>query len=661
MSMEDARKGITDAKSRARLEYWRAVVERDKDAWSPERDKMDWREKLYAGTKELRPVIEAEEPEKDKLKCYHVRNVVAENIESMVDIRVPKPKVIPLSKQDESLARSMEQQLKFWADRIHVEVLNDMAERMGPIQGGVFWLVEWDDSVRTPDGPGDVKLSILHPKQVIPQAGIYGRIEDMDHVCVMIPMTVRLVWERYGVDVKELSEEETGARGQDGETATAEEIVTVYQLFYRNGRGGIGNLVWTGDVVLCDREDYQARRLLRCKNCGAVASYVREPELERKKEMETAGQLDGGVRRCLWCEGTEFEETEISDEILMPGQKTDYLTDDGKEIHLEPTRAYVDPATGRLRLQEGDKIPYYKPDLFPLKLQKNISAFGKLLGESDVDKMADAQNLVKRLDKIVIDRLCKAGTITALPSDVKLKLDKEQGRVYRVDDAAKLNAIRTFNLSGDISSEVQIEARAYEEARQASGVTDSMQGRRDPTASSAKAKEYSASKAEGRMESRRMMKKEAWSEIYEMAAKLFLAYADESRRVRVELPEGGVDYKEFNRRSFLKVGRDGGLYYEDGFIFTCDDATAMGDSREAMWKEINASFAAGTLGNPQEIETRILYWTLMEEQCYPGAADIKTRMEEMRNKQLEAQAAQAKQAPPEASAPMGGAGMPAGM
>lgn len=36
---------------------------------------------------------------------------------------------------------------------------------MGPIQGGFFWMVEWDDSIQTPDGPGDVKISILHPKQ----------------------------------------------------------------------------------------------------------------------------------------------------------------------------------------------------------------------------------------------------------------------------------------------------------------------------------------------------------------------------------------------------------------------------------------------------------------------------------------------------------------
>ena len=164
-----------------------------------------------------------------------------------------------------------------------------------------------------------------------------------------------------------------------------------------------------------------------------------------------------------------------------------------------------------------------------------------------------------------------------------------------------------------------------------------MQGRRDPTATSAKAKEYSASKAEGRMESRRVMKQEVWARIYEMIAKLYLAYADEGRRLRVEQPAGGVRYDVFEQSKFLKKDKEGNLYYEDGFIFTVDDATSIGESREAMWQEINRSFGAGTLGNPQDINTLILYWGLMEEQSYPGAGRIKKKMEELRDMQAQAQ------------------------
>lgn len=655
---EDARKGITDVMSRRRLEHWREIVERDKTAWEPEQAKMDWREKLFEGTKKMTPMTEKEVPEKDNLQCYHVRNVIAENIESMVDSRVPRPKVTARNKNDEHLARTLEQLLRFFVDTYHLRTLNDQAERMGPIQGGFFWMVEWDDTIQTPDGPGDAKVSIIHPKQVVPQAGVYTDVEDMDHITVMVPMTVRQVWQRYGVDVEDQIEEDPQARGQDGETQSEDTLVTVYNLFYRNGRGGIGNLAWCEDVILCDLEDYQARRVLRCKHCGAVATYARQPDPERREEMRIAGQLDESVKRCLYCEGTEFEEEEVQSRPVMPGEKTDYLLNGPEgveELHLREANAWQDEE-GRMHYEERDHLPYYQPNKFPIHIQKNISRFGKLLGESDVDKMEDAQNLVKHLDKVITDRLLKAGTITALPTDVKLQLDKEQGRIWRVDDPAKMNMIKTFNLSGDISFEMELEARAYEEARQATGVTDSMQGRRDATATSAKAKEFSASKAEGRMESRRVMKQIAWGRMYEMIAKLYLAYADEGRRVRVEQPTGEVTYAEFKQSDFLKKDKDGGLYYEDGFIFSVDDATSIGESREAMWQEINASFAAGTLGNPQQLSTLILYWGLMEEQGYPGAANIKKKLEEQQEQAIQAAKLQAQQTPPTGTDPAAAAG-----
>ena len=45
-----------------------------------------------------------------------------------------------------------------------------------------------------------------------------------------------------------------------------------------------------------------------------------------------------------------------------------------------------------------------------------------------------------------------------------------------------------------------------------------------------------------------------------------------------------------------------------------------------------------TLGNPQELGTLILYWGLMEEQGYPGAANIKRKMEEQQEQAMQAAA-----------------------
>lgn len=627
-------KGITDPGSLARLEYWKKIVQQDDNAWAPERDKMDWREALFSGTKTMKPTCKAEEAlaKKNTLKCYHVRNIVAENIESMVDSRVPKPKVTAMNKQDEGLARILEELLQNYVKGHHLKELNDMSERMGPIQGGAVYLAEWDDTIQTPDGPGDVRISLLHPKQMIPQAGIYTGIEDMDHICYKQAMTVGQVRRRWGVDVSELAEEDPSARGAD-ELSTEIGLVTVWVLYYRNGEGGVGMLAWTGDVLLCDLEDYQARRIRRCRSCGAVAAYSRAPEPERRKELEIAGQLPK-KERCLWCEGTEFVEEELEGEEIMPPGLT-VMDTKGQEIELKPAKGWIEK-DGSFRMEPGTVVPYYKPRLFPVVLQKNISKFGQLLGESDVDKMDDAQNLIKRLDRKITDRIIKAGTKIILPPEAKLEPDTEDQRAVYLTDPAKAQMVRTLEFTGDVSKPMEMVARAYEEARQATGITDSMQGRRDPTATSAKAKEFSAKKSEGRMESRRVMKEEAWGRLFELIAKLYISCADEKRRVRVERPTGEVEYTAFDRKQFLKYGEKGETYYEDGFIFGCDNATSIGDSRESMWQEINSSFAAGTLGSPQEISTLILYWGMMEEQGYPGAASIKKKLEERQEQQMAA-------------------------
>ena len=610
--------------SRRRLEYWQSVVDRDETAWELERGKMDWREELYRGTKTLMPTVKAEEGKSD-LRCFHVRNVIAENVETMVDTRVPKPKVTPLRKENEKLARTLEHLLSFWVRRKHVRILNDLAERMVPIQGACAWLIEWDNTLSTSDTNGDVEITLLHPKQLVPQAGIYSDVRDMDHVCVKLALTRQQVRARFGVDVPDASETEPELRGLDGESANEDDLLTAYMLYYRNEHDGIGLLAWYDDTVLADREDYQARSLRRCRQCGALDSYVEPAGDSEREELESSGQDAAGPHRCEWCEGTAFEEVTVDREAVM--QPTVLLTSLGKEISLDPPIATTDEQ-GRLHLQARSFLPYYRPKLLPIVLQKNISVFGRLLGESDVDKMADQQNTIKRLDMKMLDRIVKAGTKIGLPPDVTIQTTTEDQEVIRLENPAQAQMIKTYEFTGDISPEKLISDRVYEEARQGAGITDSLQGRRDPTATSGVAKEYAAGRSEGRMESRRVMKQEAWSKIYETVAKMFLAYADEPRRIRIESADGQIEYEQFDRRDFLQQDDKGQIYYEDGFIFETDNATQLGENRESMWQELTQAFATGTLGAPTDPQTLALYWGLMEEQGYPGAGAIRKKMEQ---------------------------------
>ena len=614
-----------------RLAYWLGIVKVDESAWAAEREKMGWREELYAGTKTYKPTTDAEAKQNSSgnsssLQCYHVRNIIAENIETMVDSSIPSPKVIAMRKNDEALARKLEHMLKFFVKRKHLHRLNDLAERVCPQQGGVGWLVEWDNSICRNNEVGDVVVSMIHPRQFVPQAGIYTSPDDMDHFCFKQAITKRQALRRWGVDVGATAEEDADIRGRDAENTAGSDLVTMYTMYYRNDRGGIGQFAWIGDKVILDLDDYQARHMLRCKQCGAVQNYMEPVEDDATEdERKVSGELSDTVRRCPWCEGTEFEEAEVAEEaVILPET---IMSVDAEEIELLGAESTVDE-NGNLKLTARSTIPYYKPNSMPVVLQKNISQYGRLLGESDVDKLEDQQNTIKRMDKKMIDRIVTAGTIIGLPPDTHFETDVEDQRVLRFDNEAQAQLVRCYDFTGNLQWEYTYANRLYEEARQEAGVTDSYQGRKDSTAPSAKAKEFSAAQAAGRMESKRTMKREAWAAIYERIAKLMLAYCDEERSVRVETASGDAEYEVFRRKDFLKRDKAGNLYYEDGFIFSTEDASALSENREAMWQSITQHYQSGALGDPTQTATRVMYWGLLEEQGYPNAGAIRKKLED---------------------------------
>ena len=105
----------------------------------------------------------------------------------------------------------------------------------------------------------------------------------------------------------------------------------------------------------------------------------------------------------------------------------------------------------------------------------------------------------------------KAGTRITLPAKATLRTDPVDGERWFLDSPADKAMIDVYQFSGDLQYELTYLATVYEEARQVLGITDSFQGRTDPTATSGKAKEFSAAQAAGRLESKRTMKQAAYA------------------------------------------------------------------------------------------------------------------------------------------------------
>lgn len=652
-----------------KLRLWQDRLAQSDREWGQEVARMDEREALYNGSDVLKPLVKGDQ--KNKMgKATHVRNIIFENIETQISASVPQPKVTARRKQDEHLAEIIENWIRNELNRQPFEMKNDMAERTVPIQGGVLFLQEWDNAKRTHNAVGMQETTVIHPKQLAPQPGIYTGIEDMDWVILKMPTTKETVARKYGVSVDSEGEAEPEIRGT-GDASYSEEAVTQYIGFARNEKGGIDRYSWVNDVELEDLPNYQNRRLPVCAVCGRVRPMLgqvisnnvavpmaglpgengfrdqvhagREMAGMLADEMMATGEVNsmflGGIGmdsqepeaydggRCPWCGSDKWEDREQEyEEVILPVK-----TQLGHEIPGE--HPGTDDAGNPVMVPT--KIPYYKPNVYPLVLQRSVSVYGQLLGNSDVDAIRDQQNTTNRIEKKIIDRLLKAGTRITLPPKGKLSTDPEDAERWFLDSPADKAMIDVFDFKGNLQYEMAYLSQVYEEARQILGITDSFQGRRDPTATSGKAKEYAAAMSAGRLESKRIMKNAAYAQLFELMFKLQLAYADEPRPVTYKDSKGETIYAEFNRYDFLEQDSDGQWYWNDQFLFDCDTSTPLASNREAMWQETRQNLQTGAFGDPAATETLILFWGKMEMLHYPGAASTKKYLEEKLQREQE--------------------------
>lgn len=656
-------------KAGEKLKLWQQRLALSNAAYSAEYARMDQRERIYNGDHQLRPLVPGDTRRDGGVRnTSHVRNIVFENVETQVSSSIPQPKVTPRRKEDEGLALLLEHFLRNELERLPFTQLNDLAERTVPIQGGVAYLVEWDNRERTHDTVGTQVVRMLHPKQLAPQPGVFTSIQDMDWVIVKIPTTRDAIFREYGIWVEEDGESEPAVRGVDGVSAV-EDALTRYVGYEKNAQGGVNRYCWVNDTPLEDLEDYQARRQPVCKQCGRVrplpGQLIQQPATapnqgEGELLRQEAGQMlaqtlaqeamagGGGLDSlpvepdqsqapreyqgggCPWCGCEEFEDqVQEYEQVLLP------ITT-GKGLSIPGAIPDLD--------QEGHPvmrptlIPFYKPGVFPIVLQRSVSVYGQLLGNSDVDMIADQQNTINRLEQKIIDRLVKAGTRITLPDNASLRVDSQDGERWYIGSAADKAMIGVYDFKGDLEYELLYLANVYEEARQILGITDSFQGRADSTATSGKAKEFSAAQAAGRLESKRVMKNKAYADLFRMMFEFWLAYGDEPRPVTYQDAQGHTQYEQFNRYDFLEQDSDGQYYWNDQFLFSVDTTDTLASNREAMWQETRQNLQNGAFGDPAATETLILFWTKMEQLHYPGAGDTKQALEQ--RAQRETQAAQ---------------------
>lgn len=626
------------------LVKWQERFEKAKTEYDKELQKMTVREKYYEGCKD----IYAPDGKKAEKQASNTRNIIFELVESQVESTFPAPKVTPYRKADEERAVEIEDMLRNEMDRLQSERLNDTDERTTPIQGGDFYLVEWDSTQRTHTTLGELSVQLLHPRKVIPQQGVES-LEQSDWVFVELAQTKEYIKRRYGVDVEEEKEEAPEVRGEGKKQS--ETMVTQIIVYYHNKDGGIGRFSWVNDTVLENLEDYQAPMQKHCPKCEVTFSANHEecPYCGYKKLQEIAQEfieLEEDI--VLYAEDGKTERkripayTQALDEFGMPmeEQATDEfgypLFDPAFDAAGNPVMDFSGTQTMLPRMQpvmEKTRIPVYKPDKFPLILRKNVSIDGKFLGNSDIDFIRDQQNEINKYLTKVAEKTMKGGSLVALPTKLNVDETDEDMKLVKFNDPAEADGIRVYNLQADFSGDMEMAEKNYEWSRQTIGITDSYQGRRDSTATSGRAKEFSAAQAAGRFESKKTMKRAAYADLYQIMFMFMLAYADEPREFKAVDQLGQDVYRTFNRWEFLEQDAAGEWYWNDRFMFSTDNTGNLAQNREALWQETRSNFESGAFGNPQDINVLIMYWTMMKEMHYPLAAKVLTNLEEQKKQQ----------------------------
>ena len=596
----------------------------------------------YNGSKKIDPVDDSAELPED---ATVIRNITRELIESQKDMRIPAPKVTPrISLQHtERNAKSAEHLLNMLRDKLPFERMNNTDEFYAPTLGATFYLVEFDNSVRTHFTVGEGKVSIIDPSDIIPQPGIYD-VNEMEYIFIRSRMTKDDIVRTYGVSLN--TAEKTEIDPEDEDVSLEQyNVVTVYTCFWRNEDGAVCKYVWSGDTQLQDVDDYYARKKYICRCCGKRKELCEEnpcshPDYEMQDEdyeeltediilpdyayedvmMPTGAVVKQKVQKKI----PAFSPVYKDGEPVMEEADEPVLDDTGEPLmQRTPSGAMLPQMHKVLRPKTAPtKLPYYKPKRLPVICRRNVSIPKSLYGQSDCEVIRPQQQEINKLESRIHDKLMRSGAIEFHRKGVAysvsggvfdLSIEVPEGQIAR-------DCVGSITCEMSIQQDMQQSERQYEMAKRNIGITDSYVGERDNTAQSGVAKQQQVLQSSGRLESKRVEKYAAYADIDQAMFELYLAYADEPRNVPYTDDEGDAQVDVFSRYSFLEFDAiHGEWYYNDDYTFAVEANGSLEQQRDMMWQMNANDLASGAMGNPADPNTMLLYWRLQEKAHRPNA------------------------------------------
>ncbi len=633
---------VIDAKktSDSRLQFFQNLYEMAKNANDDHIKGLERNKKQYDGDATIDGSWEA---------ATVVRNITYELIESEVSTYIPRSVVSPeiYSERNDRCAKSIETLCNKLRNKIPLEVLNDIDERMTYVFGSSIWLVEWDESIKTHNTVGDVSLKVLSPEDFVPQPGV-EHVEDMEYCFIKYNATTDDVSRMFGVEVS------VAEQGVNEDYADTEDVITVITCFYKDEEGNVCKYVWSDDVELQDVEDYYARRKKVCRYCGrreeiCLCDGTKDSDYVTEEDdvEELTVNIVTANNDVIPAQSPKVRKGEIVTKKVVQPISDEYGTPMLTEVGLPKEEEVMVP------VMQATKIPYYKPKRLPVVIRRNTAKIGSLWGESDCARMRHQQQAINKVESRIMAKLMKAGVTPYVPEDTEVAMNNSIfGTVLKLKPGSTARDYGTIDTTPAIAQDVAEADRLYDQAKRILGISDSFQGQYDGSAQSGYAKQLQISQSSGRLQSKRALKHALYADLDRAIFELYLAFADEPRPLPYKDEFGRIHNMTFNRYDFVRSDNMGNYYYTDQFLFSADASIDPEEDRQSMWSANLSNLQQGTFGNPQDPATMVRYWSAQEKAHYPHARDnveyfteqYKKLMAQAQMQVAEEQAAQAQMA-----------------
>ena len=511
-----------------------------------------------------------------------LRKVAYELVESKIISLMPGPRMSPRYYSDIVVVNATEALINHEIDKMLSEEVHDESEHSCLIDGTTWLKVEWDPFDNTNERSGMPKVINCPVDTVYPQPGV-ADYKKLEYIFEVKKLTLTTVMDLYNRQV-------TPNNGTD--------LLDVIEVYYLNKDRVVGHLVYTKDslIVLTNDIEWGMRKRRMCNKCLSLVGINTE---------------------CPVCGRTEFKYVPAEDETL--DEDLTYIENKFRSGGSSEA-ADAEQENPNKTIAKGTKIPHYLVRQLPFVPKRTIKVARDMYGISEVQLSLEAQDSINKLLNKAEAKSSKSKAYVTKLKDTYVNDTDEEITWIEIESAQEGQAIQVKQIMADIMGELTMVQVLYGNAKSTQGVTDTDQGKPDPTAISGKAKEAQLTVSAQRQSASKTQRNTAYAGVYELIFKYLLAYSDEERSFVSLMPDGSYREEVWSKYMFLAKNKTNELYYRDDFAWSIDSVAYITKDREMMWQMIDRDFLNGTTGS--EIDPQralLLYWHMKDQQGYPTA------------------------------------------